>query len=263
MYVDRRLRKIAMNKHRIDDFHVSQDPDYINHKDLLSGMRWLYEDEADYERAKKKMASEIYREEVKKLLAKKVRTEKRQQLTDGLANTTKNALNSTYGFFQKVFRKKVFFAASGAAVLALSIIFILNRASEKPRSDILGQNKNEPAYDTLLPNGSAKNTVSGRAAYDSEKQVASYADDIGKVSATVSQQTLPEKFQNNPEREISKLAQRMGATEKLEAGNTTAYLSSSEKLQRVLFTKNQLLVFITANEKLDDAQLLNYIDSLK
>jgi hypothetical protein len=237
-----------------------------NSEEPLKGMRWLYEDDDDFERAQKKTAAEVSREELKKQLAKKARADQAKKLTAKLAGGLKKALSAIYKTLRAVFsprhRKKALIAAP---ILVAAIISAYIFIPKNPEARVLGDDlPNSPTYDTLIPNNSIESTTSGQIAYNKQKQLTSYTDEIGSIQATISQQPLPEKFKKDPFGELEKLAHEIGASEKLQTGTTTAYVGlSGEDTQTAVFIKNQVLVFITAAKEFDVLELFTYIDSLQ
>jgi hypothetical protein len=238
----------------------------------LEGTRWLYDSEDDYKRAQKKLAAEIALEKKKKELAKKVRVDRAKRLAGSAAGKLKPALSTaltrTAKFLRAALvrtnRKKLLIGAGALGALLLIFAFSSQSGFKKPSSQVLGGQPASPTFDTLVPNDDAKLTTSGNVAFNKEKQVASFTDTIDEVPITVSQQALPERFQKNPKDELAKFAEDLNAREKIEVGNVTAYSGVSEKgPQTIVLIKNQVLLFITADKKLPQAQLIGYIDSLK
>jgi hypothetical protein len=249
---------------------VAAVPEPAKAEEPLQGTRWLYDSDHDYERAQKKLATEIALEKKKKELAKKVRSERAKRLAGTFRAKVKPAVSQVVpktlaiarkGLARK-HRKKVLIGAAG---LAVALFFAWSSQSNlgKPSTQVLGQSA-APTFNTLLPGDDAKQTTSGQVAYDRDKKVASFTDTIDEIPLTVSQQALPERFKKDPATEISKFAADINANEKLQIGSLTAYSGVSEKgPQTVVFIKNDVLVFVTASKKLPTAQLIGYIDSLK
>lgn len=241
----------------------------------LRGMRWLYDNDAEYQRAKKKLAAELAREKIKKQLAKKARLDKVSLLKNRFSThvkklpitTLKTTKSMTSGALRKKNRKKLLLGAIGLAFVSFLLFGVVFRSSNnnKVTTEILGSSQqNIPTFDTLEPGNDITRTKSGQLAFDPSKDVASYTDVIAETVVTVSQQPLPATFQNNPTNELATFAQGINATEKLEIGEVVAYLGMSEKgPQTIVFIKNQKLLFITAEKKLPSVALFEYIRSLQ
>lgn len=245
--------------------------------DYLEGTRWLYDDEAEYKRAQKKLASEIAREKLKKDLAKKARIERAKKLGSSLKDAAKSHARAARSHAKKTVpvarrvwanpsQRKKALIAGGAAVAVLFMFVVLPQLnkSKRPSSQVLAGHSATPAFDTVLPNDNVKDTSSGKVAYEPSRGVASYTDDIAGTMVTVSQQALPEKFQKDPLGQLGKFAEDINAKDKLVLDEATAYSGLSAKgPQTTVLIKHDLLIFITADKKLPDDELKAYINSLK
>lgn len=122
-----------------------------------------------------------------------------------------------------------------------------------------------PTYPTVLPNKKSVNELGGwtRVSPPEQDPVFAYSDTVGGVPISISQQPLPQTFENNTDDQIAELARKFNATTKLEAGNTTVYLGTSAKgPQSVILTKKNLLIMIKSEKKITDAAWIKYVKSL-
>jgi hypothetical protein len=196
------MTKRTSRTRRIDD--IRRPPEYRRIKaneELMQGMRWLYESDAEFERAKKKMAAELSREELKKQLTRKARIKKVQNAAARLRGMLKKAPVTASKIIRIAFspqhRRKTLVSVSSVAAVVVLGYAISQTSNSNPH--VLGDDlPSEPTYNVLVPGDEIANTTSGRIAYDRQKQLTSYTDNIGNAQATISQQPLPEKV---PERQ--------------------------------------------------------------
>jgi hypothetical protein len=121
-----------------------------------------------------------------------------------------------------------------------------------------------PEYKPVLPDGSEQGIADQQVRYDSEKKVASYADTINGVPITVSQQPLPENFNNDPDEEVKKIALNFNATKEIKAGGLTGYLgTSAQGPQSMILKKRSMLIFIFSQKTIPDNDWGIYIASLE
>jgi len=123
-----------------------------------------------------------------------------------------------------------------------------------------------PGYSTILPTNKNINDLGGwtRISPPKSDPVYAYTDKIGKVSIIVSQQLLPDNFKSNTTYQIEQLALSFNATEKITVGGITVYIgTSAEGPQSVIFSKNNLLILIKSDSKIDNDQWAKYVNSLR
>jgi hypothetical protein len=103
-----------------------------------------------------------------------------------------------------------------------------------------------------------------QTSYDGSKNTYSFTDTVGGKSILVSQQPVPNKFKNATEA-VMTVAQSLGANESTSTDDGTAYIASDSKSnsQTVVFTKNNLLLFIQSPFKHTGNEWSSYINSLK
>lgn len=124
----------------------------------------------------------------------------------------------------------------------------------------------KPAYQTALPKGKTIDDLGGwkRVSPAKEEPVFAYMDKIDDVTISVSQQPLPQSFKNNTDSEVAELAKKFNATNKIDAGGTTAYIGTSSKgPQSVIFTHDNLLILMKSIGHVTDTSWANYIETLK
>lgn len=133
-------------------------------------------------------------------------------------------------------------------------------------TDVLGAEKQTPDYKTLLPDGKSIGDLGGweRVSPKDKNPVFAYKDSIGQVSILVSQQPIPANFKGSVDTSVAKLASDFTANQKLPAAGTTAYVGTSIKgPQSVVLAKDDVLILIKSDSKVEDQQWVKYIESLK
>lgn len=123
----------------------------------------------------------------------------------------------------------------------------------------------KPKFPTVIPSGKSIEKLGGwtRISPEGRVPVYAYADKLSGIAIRVSEQELPANLEGDSEG-VQKLAADFDATQKLTAGDTTAYIGTSAKgPQSVIFTKNKLLILITSDKKIDTEHWTTYISSLQ
>lgn len=123
-----------------------------------------------------------------------------------------------------------------------------------------------PEYQTFLPNGKKISDLGGwqRVSPNDRVAVFAYIDEIDNVKINVSQQKLPEDFEQNTATQIAELAKSFKADQKMAVDNIEAYIGTSIKgPQSVIFVKNQTLILIKSSSKIENASWSSYIKSLQ
>jgi|GEM_PF-3475312 len=149
-------------------------------------------------------------------------------------------------------------------IVASSAGLVMHSRQTGKGTDVLGQKTAvaKPDFATIKPTTTENQATALK--YDTEKKLASYNDVLGDVAITVSQQPLPEGFKADPTISVENLAKQMNATDKISASDTTAFAGVSIKgPQTVIFTKNDLLIFIIADKKIDVLTWSKYIESMR
>lgn len=123
-----------------------------------------------------------------------------------------------------------------------------------------------PSFPTLLPKGRTIKQLGGwvRMSPPEQDPVYAYTDTIGATHIRVTQQRMPDNFSDDPVEEVEQVVQDFGPTQKLTVGNTTVHIGTNASgPQSVIFTKEDLLVFIKSNDPIPDNKWSAYIQSLQ
>ena len=162
--------------------------------------------------------------------------------------------------------KKTFIVTAAITIAVLSCVTVVIILSQQRSSNTdLNKNTEQPQFTTVLPEEENINKLGGwiRVSPPNTEPVFAYNDTIGNVSINVSQQPLPESFKGAVDTEVAELAAQYSATKKINAGLVKAYIGISTKgPQSVIFTKNNLLILIKSQQKIDDKDWSKYIESL-
>ena len=165
-------------------------------------------------------------------------------------------LNTT--FFNK---KNLFIGATILCVSIVSGILIFANANNKDTNL-----KDMPSYTTVLPSSKTIDSLGGwsRVSPPNSDPVYAYTDTVDTVSITVSEQPLPVSFKSDVSTKVAEVAKNFNATTKLEAKSTDFYIGTSASgPQSVIFAKNDVLILIKSQKKIDDEKWGVYIDSLR
>lgn len=229
------------------------------------GMRWLYDDEASYQKAVRKMRIEAAREERRKQLARKVRAERLDAIRDRIAGLFRSVSRVRMASRLRRGHTKLYIAGGVIAIgLLVAIPFSVRNDNSPTVTDVQGaQDQKAPEFDTVLPGGD-QSLLAGKVVYDEQRKVASYVDMIGDAKVTVSEQQLPERFKQDRLGELEKFAKQINANEKIEVGEVVAFSGVSIKgPQTVVFIKNDVLVFMGTEKKLQNKAWFDYIANLQ
>lgn len=122
-------------------------------------------------------------------------------------------------------------------------------------------NSREPEQPTVLPNGTSIEELGGwsRLNTPTGHPIMAYTDSIDDVSIRVSQQQM----KGSPE--VSEMAKEFNATQEVNSdGGVKIHLGTSvEGPQFAIFTKNDLLILIKSQNKIEDGSWAKYVDSLE
>jgi hypothetical protein len=182
----------------------------------------------------------------------------------------KTAVRKVYQFPVTLLRQHKMTSIGVASIVlvgvgAFGIVEFRKQASgtDNEGKGVLSENTETPTFEYSLPKGDEA-VVGGNVRYDSEKKVVNFQDSIGTTTITVSQQPLPAGFEKDTQEQVRKLAEGFSATKVLSTANPTAYLGTSVKgPQTVIFSKNNLLVFIQSAKQIDDNDWAEYITNLQ
>lgn len=90
-----------------------------------------------------------------------------------------------------------------------------------------------------------------------------YVDTIGGIPITVSEQPLPEAFNNDTDNQLQGLAKDYNANRFITVENAKVYIGTSTKgPQSLILSKKSLLILIKSAATLHDEQWSTYIKSL-
>lgn len=159
-----------------------------------------------------------------------------------------------------LFSKKYIIIVIIIVTIVAGVIVVVKRSSAGTATAT-----NTPDYQTILPSDKSIKELGGwkRISPPENDPVFAYADEINKVPISISQQPLPKTFQNNTDNQVAELAKKFNATVKLDAGSTAIYIGTSAKgPQSVILTKNNLLIMIKSQKKIDNKAWIKYAESL-
>ena len=167
-----------------------------------------------------------------------------------------------------IFSKKTITITSVVIVVLIGCAAtgLLMKQNSETANKISPKAVDSPAYTTVLPEGKSVSKLGGwtRISPPTNDPVYAYADKIGSVSITVSEQPLPASFKNNVDTQVGEVAKKFNATTQFQANDTKVYIGTSAKgPQSLIFTKNNTLVLIKSLQKVEDKSWVAYINSLK
>ncbi|MFZ1301224.1 MAG: hypothetical protein WAQ27_01425 [Candidatus Microsaccharimonas sp.] len=123
----------------------------------------------------------------------------------------------------------------------------------------------KPAFQPVLPLGKSIEELGGweRVSPPENDPVYAFTDSINGVSINVSQQELPKTFVGNVDSKVAEVAKNYNATTEFKAGDTKVYIgTSAQGPQSVIFIKDNLLVLIKSQKKIEQDAWKEYIQSL-
>lgn len=180
-----------------------------------------------------------------------------------------------YNQWQKERRNKRRLVIVGLVIVGLGVYFIpkyfFNSSGQTAKTPAdrrsISLPKGTPDYTTLIPEGKSIDSLGGwtRISPTGSNPVYSYADNLNKISITVSQQPLPADFVSNPTSGVRTLATNSGATRHLTANDQVeVYIGADPNGRQSLFlAKKGLLILIKSTGLIPDDQWLDYINSLR
>lgn len=162
-------------------------------------------------------------------------------------------------------KKQIIVGVSIIALLAIiaTVIAIVGTLS---RPDSPSAQAVAPDFEAVLPEKASIDDLGGwqKLTPPSGDEYYVYTDTLESVLITVSQQPLPNTFADNRDAKMTELAQAYNATSTLDASGTKVYLgTSAQGPQSVLFTKNNLLILIKSQSKIQDNAWISYANSLQ
>lgn len=174
-----------------------------------------------------------------------------------------------------LYKHKKVIVISSIAVFALAICLTIALSMMPHRDSPItmpsasdmdsSQPSGDPQFATIVPDGKTDEDLGGweRVSPPESAPVYAYTDKIDDVTLIVSQQPLPESFENNVTGNVADVAKKFYATTELKAGDTKFYLGTSAKgPQSVIFTKYSLLILIKSDAVLSNDTWSKYVESL-
>jgi len=150
-----------------------------------------------------------------------------------------------------------------------SVVTDIKGASSTAPTEAALERNAKPKFATVVPSGKSIDELGGwtRISPEGRTPVYAYADKLNNVPIRVSQQELPANLSSNDEKAtegVQKLAESFKANQKLTVGTTTVFIGTSAKgPQSVIFAKDELLILITSDQKIDNDHWSTYINSLQ
>lgn len=261
---------------------------FINHQDTIKsdsvlssdlskndGISGVWEKQKSLKRARQieeaktkeaKKAAKILKKQQKKTKGNSAKTE--IAISVSIPKVSKPKLPRKLPGYNPIY-KKYYFGAAALLMLPVCLIVLASvfggngGKGETKKPEVQGKTvATKPDFSTLKP--TTRDNQATETKYDSTKKVASYNDVLKDVPITVSQQPLPAKFAKDPTSEVANLAKEINANDKISTSDATAYAGVSIKgPQTVVFTKNDLLVFIIADKKIDQLAWADYIEKMQ
>ncbi|HMM62334.1 MAG TPA: hypothetical protein PKC86_02120 [Candidatus Saccharibacteria bacterium] len=173
------------------------------------------------------------------------------------------------------YKKAIWIIAAILTLLLIGLFFVLQDNNSvppniKPNDDSkpidTGADSNQPKYNTITPGGKNIGQLGGwtRVSPINSNPVFAYVDYIDNIPIRVSQQPLPDGFDQDTTAQIDQLAIGYNANEKITVDNISVHIGTNSKgPQSVIFVKNNLLILITSSAKITNDQWANYISSLQ
>lgn len=147
------------------------------------------------------------------------------------------------------------------AIIAFSTIGLYRLFQTSTSEEIVN---NQPKFDTLTPSMSESAPKESR--FDHALGAYSFQDELDGSPVTVAQQELPQRIKDDPS-QLLLLAQSLSSDRtaaELQSNKGVVYrLMTPDQRQTVVFTYQNLLVFISSAESHNDAVWLAYINTLE
>lgn len=207
---------------------------------------------------------------------KLVRARPLRSRSNRLALSVRSSAGSLGGLFLRFrrakLRYKLVILATLAAIIGLAVWPRVNTKTyentESEKSTIETRptlQKGTPSYKTLLPTGKTAEQLGGwtRVSPPDRNPVYAYTDKIENIDIIVSQQPIPDDFKKDASK-IKQFAQTYSAGHEITDGDTRIYSGVAEDgPESIIFSKNNLLIFIKADRALAESELISYIRSLQ
>lgn len=157
-------------------------------------------------------------------------------------------------------------AISIVGFLGVSSFFGDDNSSKTAGAPNAGGNADAPTYKTLVPDDKNISELGGwkRVSPPESNPVFAYADKIDDVLINVSQQPLPENFKDDKKGKVKELAKSFSATQEISVDGNTLYLGASSKgPQSAIMLKDDTLILIKSQAKINDDKWREYAKSLR
>lgn len=161
---------------------------------------------------------------------------------------------------------------SGVIIVAAAGFLItgqLNRQQSAAKTPVASSSPRETIENlksrATLPKGKTINELGGWKLLRPPESppLLAYVDNIGATPIQVTQQSLPTASKGDATSQIVEIAKKFNATNEIDAGTTKIYVGTSAKgPQSAIFTKNNLLIMIKTEEKIDDQAWVDYVKTL-
>ncbi len=135
-----------------------------------------------------------------------------------------------------------------------------------PRQDTL-QSLRTTDFELLWPSGmNIDNTEVVKVSPPQNDPVYAYISEFSGVELRISQQQIPSDFDGVVSQRVEEVARSFQATDKLQVDEVTVYHGFSDKfggVQSLIFTKDDLLVFVSSPKSFSEIEWAGYISGLK
>lgn len=169
---------------------------------------------------------------------------------------------STHSLARRLPRSKKAIVITASIIIVATVgIWLFARQHQAT----VNSNAKLPDFQTVLPGTKSISELGGweRISPPEKDPVFAYTDTIGDVPISISQQPLPASFRSDVKGQVAELAKKFNATTKINAGDTEVYVGTSAKgPQSAILTKDNLLILIKSQSKIDDAAWAEYVKSL-
>lgn len=169
-----------------------------------------------------------------------------------------------------LFTKKTIIIASVIVVIIIGIVIVglirvHNNSTHSTNNAVGSKSSDTPTYHTILPGNKSIDQLNGwtRISPPNNDPVYAYADTINTTAINVSEQPIPLAFKSDLTNKVAELAKTYNATSQFDTDNTKVYIGSSAKgPQSVIFVKDNVLILIKSQQKIDNKDWQKYIESL-
>lgn len=163
----------------------------------------------------------------------------------------------------KLNKKTTLIIVAVAVVVILAGIFAWRLTQQPASTGVI--DPNAPAFDSVLPTGKTIDALGGWRRLDPPNNDVFYVftDSINNVSINVSQQPIPDSFEDSISSSVDELARDYNATDTFDASGVKVYIGTNANGQQsVIFTKKDLLVLIVSQGRITNDDWKRYIGSL-